>query len=119
MVWGGRRLGDVLGKPLAPGTRYGESWEISDHSLHRSIAASSPWTGRSLRQLMENEGPGLLGQAAAAHQVFPWLIKFPDANDWLSVQVHPDETGVRTLLPGEGSKAGAWFIIDAAAGSPI
>jgi mannose-6-phosphate isomerase len=119
MVWGGRRLGDVLGKPLAPGTRYGESWEISDHPLHRSIAASCPWTGRSLRQLMENEGPRLLGHAAALHQVFPWLIKFLNANDWLSVQVHPDETAVRTLLPGEGSKTEAWFVIDAAAGSRI
>ena len=119
MVWGGRRLGEVLGKPLAPRTLYGESWEISDHPLHRSIAASRPWTGRSLRQLMENEAPCLLGDAAGAHQVFPWLIKFLDANDWLSVQVHPDETAVRTLLPGEGSKTEAWFVIDAAAGSRI
>jgi mannose-6-phosphate isomerase len=119
MVWGGRRLGDVLGKPLAPHTLYGESWEVSDHPVHRSVAASGPWAGRSLRDLMDDESPSLLGTAATAHAVFPWLIKFLDANDWLSVQVHPDETAVRKLLPGEGSKTEAWFVIDAAAGSQI
>jgi mannose-6-phosphate isomerase len=118
MVWGGRRLGEALGKPLAPQTLYGESWEVSDHPVHRSVAASGPWAGRSLRDLMERESPSLLG-AAAAPTVFPWLIKFLDANDWLSVQVHPDETAVRKLLPGEGSKTEAWFVIDAAAGSQI
>src|ERR1700687_3272987 len=102
MVWGERRLGDLLGKPLAPHTLYGESWEVSDHPVHRSVAASVPWAGHSLRDLMERESPALLG-TAAAHAVFPWLIKFLDANDWLSVQVHPDETAVRKLLPGEGS----------------
>ena len=119
MVWGGRRLGDVLGKPLAPNALYGESWEVSDHPVHRSIAASGPWAGRSLRDLMERERPSLLGTQAAPNAVFPWLIKFLDAYVWLSVQVHPDETAVRKLLPGEGSKTEAWFVIDAAAGSRI
>jgi mannose-6-phosphate isomerase len=68
---------------------------------------------------MERDSPSLLGAGAATHAVFPWLIKFLDANDWLSVQVHPDETAVRKLLPGEGSKTEAWFVIDAAPGSQI
>ena len=59
----------------------------------------------------------LLGPAASA--TFPWLIKFLDANDWLSVQVHPDERAVRWLWPGEGSKTEVWFILDAAAGSRV
>jgi len=50
---------------------------------------------------------------------FPWLIKFLDAEDWLSVQVHPDEQAVAKLWPGEGSKTEAWFIIDAAPGSRV
>ena len=119
MVWGGRRLGDVLGKPLPGKEPYGESWEISDHALHHSEVATGPWAGRTLRQLMEQECAVLLGAAASQHAVFPWLVKFLDACDWLSVQVHPDEESVRRLWPGEGSKTEAWFVLEAAPESRI
>jgi mannose-6-phosphate isomerase len=119
MVWGGHRLGQVLHKPLPTKEPYGESWEVSDHPLHRSALAEGPWAGVSLRQLMEQESSALLGPAAARHSVFPWLVKFLDANDWLSVQVHPDERAVRTLWPGEGSKTEAWYIVAAAPESRI
>jgi mannose-6-phosphate isomerase len=72
-----------------------------------------------MRQLMEQNPAALLGKAAPRHKTFPWLIKFLDAHDWLSVQVHPDEQAVARLWPGEGSKTEAWFIIDAASGSRI
>lgn len=117
MVWGGRRLADVLGKPLPTGEPYGESWEVSDHPTHRSVVASGPHAGATLRRLMERHGDSLLGSAGDG--TFPWLVKFLDAADWLSVQVHPDEKAVRRLLPGEGSKTEAWFILDAAPGSRI
>ena len=119
MVWGGRRLGDVLGKTLPSKQAYGESWEISDHILHHSLVAAGPWAGESLRQLMEHERRALLGTAAANHEIFPWLVKFLDANDWLSVQVHPDEVTVQQLLPSEGSKTEAWFVLAANPGSRI
>jgi mannose-6-phosphate isomerase len=67
---------------------------------------------------MERDRAGLVGSAAAGN-VFPWLIKFLDARDWLSVQVHPDENAVAKLWPGEGSKTEAWFFLDAAPGSRI
>ena len=118
-VWGGRRLGEVLNKPLDTTLLYGESWEVSDHAVHRSVAASDPWAGRSLRDLMEHERADLLGVRSDAYGTFPWLIKFLDAHDWLSVQVHPDEAAVRRLLPKEGSKTEAWFVIDAARGSRV
>jgi mannose-6-phosphate isomerase len=119
MVWGDRRLGDVLGKPLDSGQAYGESWEVSDHALHQSQVASGPLAGRTLRQLMEQDAAALLGEAASKLKRFPWLIKFLDAHDWLSVQVHPDEKSVARLWPGEGSKTEAWFILQAASGSRI
>jgi mannose-6-phosphate isomerase len=119
MVWGGRGLGTLLAKPLPSDEPYGESWEVSDHPLHRSVVAAGPAAGRSLRDLMEHDRAALLGPAADRHAVFPWLIKFLDANDWLSVQVHPDERWVRELLPGEGSKTEAWFVLDAAPGSRV
>jgi mannose-6-phosphate isomerase len=113
MVWGGRRLETVLGKKLPEDKLYGESWEVSDHGAHRSVVAAGPWAGRSLRELMEREREALLGAAASAHEVFPWLIKFLDAQDWLSVQVHPDKETVRRLWPGEGSKTEAWYVLEA------
>jgi mannose-6-phosphate isomerase len=119
MVWGGRRLGDVLDKSLAADGPHGESWEVSDHTLHRSVVADGPAAGRTLRELMERDRRALLGRAAVQHAVFPWLIKFLDAHDWLSVQVHPDERTVRELWPGEGSKTEAWFVLDAAPGGRV
>jgi mannose-6-phosphate isomerase len=119
MVWGGRRLSEDLGKPLPTKTAYGESWEISDHALHRSVIAVGPWAGQSLRHLMEQERRALLGTVAAEYEIFPWLLKFLDACDWLSVQVHPDEQAVSRLWPGEGSKTEAWFVLAAEPGSRI
>ena len=115
----GRRLGEVLRKPLpAPGP-YGEAWEVSDHALHQSVVADGLWAGRTLRDLMEHERATLLGAAADQHRVFPWLVKLLDAGDWLSVQVHPSEQDVRRLWPGEGSKTEAWFVLAAEPGSRV
>jgi mannose-6-phosphate isomerase len=119
MVWGGRRLGEVLGKPLDGDGPYGESWELSDHPLHRSVVAEGPWAAQTLRALLERDPVALVGGAAPPHAVFPWLVKFLDAQDWLSVQVHPDEEAVRRLWPGEGSKTEVWFVLDAQPGSRI
>jgi len=119
MVWGGRRLGEVLGKPLPTKADYGESWEISDHALHRSVVAAGPRAGQSLRHLMEWERSALLGTAAAEHEIFPWLVKFLDVCDWLSVQVHPDEQAVCRLWPDERSKTEAWFVLAAEPGSRV
>jgi mannose-6-phosphate isomerase len=119
MVWGGRRLAEALGKPLPTAEPYGESWEVSDHRSHHSVVACGPLAGRTLHQLMATQRRPLLGPAAGNHTTFPWLIKFLDAHDWLSVQVHPDEQAVRWLWPGEGSKTEAWFVLDAAPGSRV
>ncbi len=118
MVWGGRRL-EQLGKALPEDRPYGESWEVSDHPVHRSVVASGPFSGQTLRSLMETHREDLLGAAARRYLQFPWLIKFLDCHDWLSVQVHPDEHAVKALWPGEGSKTETWFVLSAAPGSTI
>ncbi|HZU34569.1 MAG TPA: type I phosphomannose isomerase catalytic subunit, partial [Gemmataceae bacterium] len=92
---------------------------LSDHPVHHSIIRGGPYAGKSLRELMEHHRQALLGTAAPRYERFPWLVKFLDAADWLSVQVHPDEKTVSRWLPGEGSKTEAWFVIDAAPGSRI
>jgi mannose-6-phosphate isomerase len=119
MVWGGRRLGTLLGKPLAAAGTHGESWEISDHASHHSVVSAGPQQGKTLRQLMQQHRRDLLGAAAARHTTFPWLVKLLDACDWLSVQVHPPADRVGRLWPGENSKTEAWFVLDAAPGSRI
>jgi mannose-6-phosphate isomerase len=119
MVWGGRGLADRLGKSLPDATTYGEAWEVSDHALHRSVVADGSLLGTSLRSLMELRRADLLGSTAAHYPVFPWLIKFLDCRDWLSVQVHPDTEVVKQLRPGEGSKTEAWFILDVAPGGKV
>lgn len=119
MVWGGRRLAEALGKLSPTSEPYGESWEISDQPLHRSRVAAGPHAGQSLHQLMELERPALLGAEAGAYTTFPWLVKFLDARDWLSVQVHPDEHAVRHFGLKDGPKTEAWFVLEAAAASRI
>jgi mannose-6-phosphate isomerase len=119
MVWGGRRLETVLDKTLPSDEPYGEAWELSDHPLHRSIVDTGDLRGTSLQQLMEQDRRALLGPIFEQHAAFPWLFKFLDCNDWLSVQVHPDEQAIQRLGVNDGSKTEAWFILDAAPGSRI
>jgi len=113
MVWGGRALADRCGKILPTNENYGESWEISDHPLHYSIVSQGPFQGQTLHQLLHTYREALVGPSHRNCSLFPWLVKFLDCHDWLSVQVHPDESAVRDLLPGEQSKTEAWLILDA------
>ncbi len=114
MVWGGRRLDTVLRDPLPGAESFGEAWTVSDHPSHRTAVADGPWAGRTLRDLMENARPALLGGSATdAPVTFPWLVKLLDADDWLSMQVHPNDEQARRLWPGEGGKTEAWFVLAA------
>lgn len=118
MVWGGREL-TVLNKRMPDAASYGESWEISDHPHHRSVIAQGPLAGTSVRSLMEQHRQELLGPAAERYAVFPWLVKWLDARDWLSVQVHPDDAKAKVLWPGEGGKTEAWVIVAAKEGARV
>jgi mannose-6-phosphate isomerase len=117
MVWGGRRLAEVLGKPLPTPGPYGEAWEVSDHASHQSVVATGDHAGLTLRELLAREPAALLGKAGRGP--FPWLVKFLDACDWLSVQVHPDDESAVRLWPGEGGKTEAWFVLAAQPGSRV
>ena len=110
--WGGRRLGSRLQKPIGDGNDYAESWELADHGNDQSRVASGPLAGTTLRQLMRSHSRELLGRHAGLTQ-FPLLIKFLDANDWLSLQVHPDDQLACKYNPHENGKTEAWVILDA------
>jgi mannose-6-phosphate isomerase len=119
MVWGGRKLTRFLGKNLPGDQAFGESWEVSDHPHHGSVLATATGFGMTLRQLMESHASELLGPSAPRSRAFPWLIKFLDAQDWLSVQVHPDESTAQRLSPSEAAKTEAWLVLDAEPRSKI
>lgn len=110
--WGGRRLGDVLGKPLGPETDYAESWEVADHGRDQSVVSDGPFAGWTLKRLVAEQNQPLLGEHAGLDQ-FPLLVKFLDANDNLSVQVHPNDELAVQFDRTENGKTEAWVIVDA------
>ena len=116
-VWGGRAIERLYGKKLPVGVPIGESWEISDRPGDASVIANGPLAGKDLRWLMENYGRELLGGAKSASGRFPLLIKILDAQEKLSLQVHPPAHKAAELK-GE-PKTEAWYIADAAPGAEL
>jgi mannose-6-phosphate isomerase len=111
--WGGRRLGDVLGKAIGPESDYAESWEVADHGDDQSVVEIGEWQGWTLRRLVEERNGELFGRNSGRTQ-FPLLVKLLDASDRLSVQVHPDDARAREFDPAENGKTEAWVILGAA-----
>lgn len=116
--WGGRKLGELLGKTIGSEDDYAESWEVADHADGQSIVADGCFQGATLSQLLEDFNNELLGRAAGQNQ-FPLLIKYLDANDWLSLQVHPNDQQAKGFNPVENGKTEAWVILHAEPGSEI
>lgn len=112
MVWGGRHLGEQLGKVLPPTVPVGESWEISAHPLHVSRVAEGPLRGTLLTDLCATHAADLLGDQVPPGNRFPLLIKLLDCCDLLSIQVHPsDEQAVRLSRETSG-KTEAWIVLE-------
>lgn len=118
LIWGGRKLGTVLDKRIGPESDYAESWEIADHRQGRTAVTGGALHGTSLGDLVRTRGRQLLGPASAGVGQFPLLVKFIDAGQTLSVQVHPDDALGRTLANDNG-KTEAWVILDAEPGALI
>jgi mannose-6-phosphate isomerase len=118
LIWGGRRLGTVLHKPIGNGSDYAESWEISDYKEQVSVVQQGDLAGTTIRDLIGSRSKDLLGSALGPRAEFPLLVKFIDAHQALSVQVHPnDELGRR--LVNDNGKTETWVILDAEPGSVI
>ena len=115
-LWGGRRLGTVLGKQIGPESDYAESWEIVDHGKDQSVVASGEFAGWTLHELVASHNRELFGRHSPQSQ-FPLLFKFLDCCRDLSLQVHPnDEQAKKQVLPDLG-KTEAWVILAAEPGS--
>lgn len=130
-VWGGRAL-EHIGRKL-PGSAangIGESWEIADlattsisgggGNAEYSVVAQGSLQGRSIRQLMQELGESMLGRGVkpADDGGFPLLVKFLDAKENLSVQVHPSPAYAAQHADAY-LKSEAWYIIDCEPGAVI
>ena len=88
-LWGGRRLAEDYGKEC-PGEVLAETWELSCHPAGPSYIENGAYAGKTLREYINSEGKQVLGKNCQRFEDFPILIKFIDAKDNLSIQVHPD-----------------------------
>lgn len=125
-VWGGRRL-ERFGKRLPHGALFGESWEVADLAVTstsgagggeaKSIIANGPLRGRTLADAMRMWNRAMLDDAKPAGS-FPLLIKYLDAREHLSVQVHPSPA-YAAVHPDAHLKTECWYVLDAEPGSVI
>jgi mannose-6-phosphate isomerase len=111
--WGGRNLADLLRAALPGEGPVGEAWVLSDRPEHQSRVVDGPLTGHTLRQLVELFPQELMGRNALPFGRFPLLLKFLDAHDLLSVQVHPSDANTQYLPAGETAKTEAWVVLAA------
>ena len=110
-IWGGRKLAKVFGKELPPDQRIGESWEIADLPEGQSKIANGLFTGQTLGEVVRGHTEAITAAREFPRQ-FPLLIKLLDAQDVLSVQVHPDPETCRRMGKGR-PKTECWYIIQA------
>ena len=118
-LWGGRRLSDLLSAPLPGDSPIGEAWVLSDRDDHQSQVADGPLKGQTIGRLMEQYRSQLMGKLGPRFHRFPLLLKFLDAREMLSVQVHPSDAYPDLIPPGETGKTEAWVVIEAEKGSLI
>lgn len=117
IIWGGDEIGRF--KNLYPKRKgIGESWEVSHVKDNVSVVANGELKGKSLEELIETYGERLLGKKTVENfgMTFPLLIKFIDARDALSIQVHPDDELARKRHNSFG-KTEMWYVIKAAPGA--
>jgi mannose-6-phosphate isomerase len=114
-VWGGRKLETLLHKALPTGEPYGESWELHD----TATVANGVLAGQTLGALLQQWGHDLIGPHNDPTEGFPLLAKFLDAQDWLSVQVHPNDEQARALEGDPRGKTEAWYVLAVDPGSTL
>ena len=112
-LWGGRRLANMLSQPLPGDGPIGEAWLLSDRDDFPSVVADGPLKGRTIGQLIKQCPEQLLGRLAGNFLRFPLLLKFLDAREMLSVQVHPSDQQTHYLPAGERGKTEAWVVLEA------
>lgn len=116
-IWGGQKLRRVFNKDIPPFEKIGESWELADLPDDKSVIANGELAGRTLYSVIKDYPKEITGDNNFSGP-FPLLIKFLDAEDILSVQVHPDSQACRRMGKGD-PKTECWYIISAVNGAVI
>lgn len=114
-LWGGQRLKNEYNKNY-DGEVLAESWELSCHSDGPSTISNGKYAGKTLNEYIEAEGSKVLGGNCDKFEDFPILIKFIDAKDNLSIQVHPDNT-YALKTEGQYGKTEMWYVMDCQEGA--
>ena len=120
-VWGGTKIRSVFGKEI-PSEHTGESWEAAAHANGQSRIRSGYMAGMTLQEAVTEAPEAVMGTEVTAKfgTHFPLLIKIIDANDNLSVQVHPnDEMAHRLEGPQEDGKTEMWVVLEAKPGARL
>ena len=115
-IWGGRRLESLYGKRLPPGVRIGESWEVVDRPEAQSVVHDGLFRGLTLHTLWRKHREQVFGTVPDAPR-FPILAKLLDAQENLSLQVHPPAAKAQEL--GGEQKSEFWYIADATPSAEI
>lgn len=115
VLWGGHKMRDYYGYPI-PGDDTGEAWVISSNPHGQSVVLGGAYDGKTLGELWDRHRElfgGLEGDE------FPLLVKIIDANDHLSIQVHPDDDYAFRHENGSRGKTECWYILDCDQGADI
>ena len=111
-IWGGDTLVKSYSKPFDKDKNIGESWEICDLKDDKNIISNGEFRDKDISFIIEHLGEKLLGNNCKNNKDFPLLIKFIDARDKLSIQVHPDEEYANKKHNKHG-KNEMWYIMEA------
>ena len=119
-IWGGQKIRTELNKDFFPDENCGETWEISGVSGNISVVREGPLTGTKLPDLIETYKGQLVGNKVYQKEKndFPLLVKFIDANQDLSIQVHPNDE-LASMRHQSLGKTEMWYIFQADPGSQL
>jgi len=119
-IWGGQKIKQVLNKDFSPLPNCGETWELSGVPGNISVVNNGPLAGKALTELITTYKADLLGKMVYEKygEQFPLLVKFIDANDDLSIQVHPDDELAKQRHDSLG-KTEMWYILQADKGASL
>lgn len=121
-IWGGRKINELFDIELPQNEKIGEAWMVADLREGSSEVVNGIFAGRTLSEITKILGNNLIGEAWVGKPTggrFPLLIKFLDAQDDLSIQVHPDDNACKTDFLNDFSKDENWVILHSEEGGHI
>lgn len=119
-IWGGQKINTRLGQDFTPLKNCGEMWSLSGYPDQQSIISNGFLEGNELNEVLEIYMDELVGERIFDQfgNTFPILVKILDCNEWLSIQVHPDDE-LAIKRGQEGGKTEMWYIMEADPGAQL